>query len=173
MLTPPSVFGHEFSGTVAAVGDQSARFAPGMRVAANNSAPCARCYYCARGQPNLCDDLVFINGAYAEYIAVPARIVQTNLLPLPDGLPFPWRASPSRWPACCTASTWRLCAGDTVAVNGDGPSGLMLAAMARRRGARVILCGRAPQRLRVRSSSASTGWSTTPRCPTRWRRCAP
>ena len=150
MLTPPSVFGHEFSGTVAAVGSRVQGFAPGMRVAANNSAPCARCYYCTRGQPNLCDDLVFINGAYAEYIAVPARIVQTNLLPLPDGLPFPVACITE--PLACVLHGLDLAAfapGDTVAVNGDGPSGLMLAAMAKRRGARVILCGRAPQRLRV------------------------
>ena len=150
MLTPPSVFGHEFSGTVAAVGSQVQGFAPGMRVASNNSAPCARCYYCQRGQPNLCDDLVFINGAYAEYIAVPARIVQTNLLPLPDGLPFPVACITE--PLACVLHGLDLAAfapGDTVAVNGDGPSGLMLAAMAKRRGARVILCGRAPQRLRV------------------------
>ena len=150
MLTPPSVFGHEFSGTVAAVGSRVQGFTPGMRVAANNSAPCARCYYCTRGQPNLCDDLVFINGAYAEYITVPARIVQTNLLPLPDGLPFPVACITE--PLACVLHGLDLAAfapGDTVAVNGDGPSGLMLAAMAKRRGARVILCGRAPQRLRV------------------------
>lgn len=150
MLTPPSVFGHEFSGTVAAAGSRVQGFEPGMRVVANNSAPCGRCYYCARRQPNLCDDLTFINGAYAEYIAVPARIVQTNLLRLPDGLPFPVACITE--PLACVLHCLDLAAftaGDTVAVNGDGPSGLMLAAMARQRGARVILCGRAPQRLRV------------------------
>ena len=150
MLTPPSVFGHEFSGTVAAVGTQVQGFEPGMRVASNNSAPCERCYYCARGQPNLCDDLVFINGAYAEYIAVPQRIVRANLLHLPDDLSFPVACIAE--PLACVLHCLDLAvfvAGDTVVVNGDGPSGLMLAAMARRRGARVILCGRAPQRLRV------------------------
>ena len=150
MLTPPSVFGHEFSGTVAAVGTEVQGFEPGMRVVSNNSAPCERCYYCMRGQPNLCDDLVFINGAYAEYVAVPERIVRTNLLRLPDGLPFPVACIAE--PLACVLHCLDLAAfapGDTVAVNGDGPSGLMLAAMAKRRGARVILCGRAPQRLRV------------------------
>ena len=150
MLTPPSVFGHEFSGTVAAVGSQVRGFEPGMRVASNNSAPCACCYYCSRGQPNLCDDLVFINGAYAEYIAVPERIVRTNLLCLPDELPFPVACMTE--PLACVLHCLDLAhfeTGDTVVVNGDGPSGLMLAAMASRRGARVILCGRAPQRLRV------------------------
>ena len=150
MLTPPSVFGHEFSGTVAAVGSQVSAFEPGMRVVSNNSAPCDRCFYCRRGQPNLCDDLVFINGGYAEYIAVPERIVQTNLLILPDDLPF--QVACITEPLACVLHCLDLAVfspGDTVVVNGDGPSGLMLAAMAKRRGARVILCGRAPQRLRV------------------------
>ena len=150
MLTPPSVFGHEFSGTVAAVGSRVTGFETGMRVVSNNSAPCGRCFYCGRGRPNLCEDLVFINGGYAEYIAVPERIVQTNLLVLPDHLPFPIACITE--PLACVLHCLDLAAfssGDTVVVNGDGPSGLMLAAMAKRRGARVILCGRAPQRLHV------------------------
>lgn len=150
MLTPPSVFGHEFSGTVAAVGRQVQEFEAGMRVVSNNSAPCGNCYYCRRSQSNLCDDLVFINGAYAEYIAVPERIVRTNLWRLPKNLPFAVACITE--PLACVLHCLDLAAfvpGDTVVVNGDGPSGLMLAAMAKRRGARVILCGRAPQRLRV------------------------
>ena len=150
MLTPPSLFGHEFSGTIAAVGGRVRGFEPGMRVVSNNSAPCGRCFYCGHGQPNLCDDLVFINGGYAEYIAVPERIVRTNLLVLPDDLPF--RIACITEPLACVLHCLDLAAfspGDTVAVNGDGPSGLMLAAMAKRRGGRVILCGRARQRLHV------------------------
>ena len=150
MLTPPSVFGHEFSGTVASVGSQVRGFEPGMRVVSNNSAPCGQCFYCVRGQLNLCDDLVFINGGYAEYIAVPERIVRTNLLILPDDLPF--QIACITEPLACVLHCLDLAAfspGDTVAINGDGPSGLMLAAMAKRRGAHVILCGRAPQRLHV------------------------
>jgi len=75
MITPPAVFGHEFSGTVAAVGTRVKNFRAGMRVVANNSAPCYRCYYCRRNLPNLCDDLLFINGAYAEYIVVRPAIL--------------------------------------------------------------------------------------------------
>ena len=48
----------------------------GMRVIAANSAPCLRCYHCRRGQENLCDDLLFNNGAYAEYMRIPGRIVR-------------------------------------------------------------------------------------------------
>ncbi len=148
MITPPAVFGHELSGTVAAVGADVTGFKEGMRVACNNSAPCYRCYYCRRHLPNLCDDLLFINGAYAEYIVVPERVVQTNLLPLPAQVPFPVACLTE--PLACVLHCLDhavLHPGDTVVVNGDGPSGLMLVAMAKQRGARVILCGRAPQRL--------------------------
>jgi L-iditol 2-dehydrogenase len=148
MITLPAVFGHEFSGTIAAVGKQVTGFREGMRVVANNSAPCHSCHYCRRHLPNLCDDLLFINGAYAEYIVVPERIVHTNLLPLPDTLAFAVACLTE--PLACVLHCLDYAAlrpGDTVVVNGDGASGLMLAAMARWRGARVILCGRAPQRL--------------------------
>jgi L-iditol 2-dehydrogenase len=148
MITLPAVFGHEFSGTIAAVGKKVTGLREGMRVVANNSAPCHACYYCLRQLPNLCDDLLFINGAYAEYIVVPERIVRTNLLPLPEALPFAVACLTE--PLACVLHCLDYAAlrpGDTVVVNGDGPSGLMLAAMARWRGARVILCGRAPQRL--------------------------
>jgi L-iditol 2-dehydrogenase len=148
MITPPAVFGHEFSGTIAAVGSRVKDFHEGMRVVANNSAPCHRCYYCRRNLPNLCDDLLFINGAYAEYIAIPERVVHTNLLELPEAVPFAVACLTE--PLACVLHCLDQAAlrpGDTVVINGDGPSGLMLAAMASRRGAHVILCGRAPQRL--------------------------
>ncbi len=148
MMTAPSVFGHEFSGTVAAIGARVTGFREGMRVVANNSAPCHQCYYCRRHLPNLCDDLLFINGAYAEYMLVPERVVRTNLLAVPDAVPFPVACLTE--PLACVLHGLDHAAfrpGDTVAVNGDGPSGLMLVAMAKHRGARVILCGRAPQRL--------------------------
>src|SRR5262249_58728705 len=87
MPPPPAVFGHEFSGTIVQVGAGVQHFREGMRVVANNSAPCYRCYYCRRNLPNLCDDLLFINGAYAEYIVVPERVVHTNLLEIPTALP--------------------------------------------------------------------------------------
>jgi L-iditol 2-dehydrogenase len=89
-----------------------------------------------------------MNGAYAEYMVIPARIVRTNLLALPATVPFPVACLTE--PLACVLHCLDHAAlhpGDTLVVNGDGPSGLMLAAMAKQRGARVILCGRAPQRL--------------------------
>src|SRR5215469_6582141 len=66
MLHMPALFGHELAGVVEAVGEEVKAFRPGMRVAALNSAPCDKCYRCLHGQQNLCEDLLFNNGAYAE-----------------------------------------------------------------------------------------------------------
>ena len=88
MLKPPIPFGHELAGTVEEVGAGVTRFHVGDRVVALNSAPCDACYYCRHNQQNLCDDLIFNNGAYAEYIRIPARIVDKNTLLVPDGVPL-------------------------------------------------------------------------------------
>ncbi|GIX47803.1 MAG: dehydrogenase [Candidatus Tectimicrobiota bacterium] len=148
MLRPPTPFGHEWSGTLAAVGSRVRGFREGMRVVANNSAPCLQCFYCRRQLFNLCEDLLFVNGAFAEYLVLPARLVQTNLLVVPEGLPLALACLTE--PLACVLHCLdqvTLHPGDTVVINGDGPHGLLLAAVAKRRGARVILCGRAPQRL--------------------------
>src|ERR1017187_8778410 len=75
MIVPPALFGHELAGTVVEAGEGVEGFASGDRVVALNSAPCGVCYFCERGQENLCDDLLFNNGAYAEFIRIPSRIV--------------------------------------------------------------------------------------------------
>src|SRR5437870_11790702 len=66
MIVPPAVFGHELAGDVVARGADVTRFTVGQRVVAANSAPCEACYVCQRGQQNLCEDILFNNGAYAE-----------------------------------------------------------------------------------------------------------
>jgi hypothetical protein len=68
MIVPPALFGHELAGDIVALGEKVQGFQIGQRVMAANSAPCGECYSCRRGQENLCEDLVFNNGAYAEYI---------------------------------------------------------------------------------------------------------
>src|SRR3954470_24778267 len=65
MIVPPALFGHELAGDVAAVGEGVTRFRIGQRVVAANSAPCGECFFCKREQPNLCEHLLFNNGAYA------------------------------------------------------------------------------------------------------------
>ena len=84
MIVPPAVFGHELAGVISELGagGSEAGWKIGDRVAVANSAPCGDCFHCRIGQENLCEDLLFLNGAYAESIAVPARLVQKNLLRL-------------------------------------------------------------------------------------------
>jgi L-iditol 2-dehydrogenase len=84
----PCTFGHEFSGTIVELGERVNRFQPGMRVVPANTAPCQRCFYCKNGRQSLCEDLLYMNGGYAEYIAIPERIVRFNLLEIPDHLSF-------------------------------------------------------------------------------------
>src|ERR1700757_1079098 len=78
MIVPPALFGHELAGDVVAVGENVKGFELGHRIVAANSAPCLQCFYCRRGRVNLCEDLLFNNGAYAEYIRIPSRIVRLN-----------------------------------------------------------------------------------------------
>src|SRR5579871_6573552 len=73
MIVPPAVFGHEFAGVISETHPAAVGWQIGDRVVAANSAPCGECPFCRAQQENLCDDLLFLNGAYAESIVVPAR----------------------------------------------------------------------------------------------------
>src|ERR1700686_3063827 len=88
MIVPPALFGHELAGVIEEVGPGVRAFKKGMRVVALNSAPCQMCFYCSKHQENLCEDLLFNNGAYAEYIRVPKRIVEANMLVIPQNVSF-------------------------------------------------------------------------------------
>lgn len=148
MIVPPAVFGHEFAGTVDAVGERAGEWRVGDRVVAANSAPCDACFLCERGRPELCEDLLFLNGAYAEYVTVPARIVRRNLLRVPEPLSFAEAALVE--PLACAVHAVEetgILAGESVAVVGAGPLGLMLVRLARQRGARVFAIGRRVERL--------------------------
>lgn len=126
MLRPPVSFGHELAGTIAEVGAGVTDFQLGERVVALNSAPCGQCYFCKRGQENLCDDLLFNNGAYAEYIRIPARIVAKNTLHVPANVPLE-HAALTEALACVVHGMDETCVrlGDQIVVIGAGPIGLM------------------------------------------------
>ncbi len=144
----PSAFGHEFSGVVEKTGQGVDSFYPGQAVVAANSAPCGRCDYCKAGRANLCDDLEFLNGAYAEFIKIPASIVRCNLHVLPDSLD-PIQAALTEPLACVLHGTERsgIEMGQSVCVMGMGPIGLMFVALAAQKGASVIAVGRNPLKL--------------------------
>jgi len=148
MIVPPAVFGHEMAGVVEKVGAGVDGIEPGAPVVAANSAPCGECYYCRHDMPSLCDDLLFWNGAYAEFARIPARVVRKNLLPLTDGVAF--REAAMVEPLACVVrgveESW-IGRGQSVAVIGAGPIGLMFITLARMRGAHVVAAGRSPERL--------------------------
>jgi L-iditol 2-dehydrogenase len=130
----PAPFGHEFCGLV-----------DGRRVVAANSAPCGACEGCARGEQ--CRDLVFLAGAYADWLVVPERIAAVNLHEVPRGL-APEVAAMVEPLACCLRGVERagIRAGDTVAVLGAGPIGLMLCACVADAGGWPVLVGGRPER---------------------------
>jgi len=139
MIVPPSVFGHELAGVVEEVGAGVDSFRPGMRVVAANSAPCNQCFFCERNLANLCQDLQFINGAYAEFIKIPERIVRQNLLLLPDTLGFHEAALVE--PLACVLrgiEETGIMEGDNVVVIGMGPVGLMFVQTLKSMGVNVI-----------------------------------
>src|SRR6201981_3386653 len=88
MIRPPALFGHELSGDIVDIGPGVQGFEMGQRVIAANSAPCGNCFYCQRGSENLCEDLLFNNGAYAEYIRIPERIVRKNMHEIPSHISY-------------------------------------------------------------------------------------
>ena len=148
MIVPPAIFGHELAGVVEEVGEEVRHVRKGMRVVAANSAPCLDCRYCRRNQSNLCERLLFNNGAYAEYIRIPGPIVRQNLLEIPDHIPFTDAALVE--PLACVLRGLEetgLQAGDTLVLIGMGPVGLMFIRLAKAKGARVIAVGKRESQL--------------------------
>ena len=148
MIVPPAVFGHELAGDVVELGEGVTKFACGQRVVAANSAPCHDCYYCRRGLENLCENLLFNNGAYAEYIRIPARIVEKNTYVIPSHVGYQDAALAE--PLACVLrgiEETGIQPGDSVAVIGLGPIGQMFVRMAKLAGARVIALGRRQSQL--------------------------
>jgi L-iditol 2-dehydrogenase len=150
---PPEGFGHEVSGQVVAIGAGVTVFHAGDRVAVANSAPCFQCFYCRRSQYSLCEDLLFLNGAYAEYILIPERIVRHNLYHLAAQTSY--IAAALAEPLACALhgiDASALASDSSVAILGAGPMGLLLTAVAKLRGAYVILTGRGSERLALAKS---------------------
>jgi len=139
---PPIVFGHEFAGVVHQVGDEVSKFKEGMRVVAANSAPCNSCFFCKRGKQNLCEKLKenMLYGAFAEYIRVPAHIVEQNVYQLADHVPF--QAAALTEPLACVVNgneAANIHPGDRVAIVGTGPIGLMQLQLAKMSGASQLI----------------------------------
>jgi L-iditol 2-dehydrogenase len=157
LAKPPQIMGHEFAGTVTALGKNVTGFGLGMKVVAVNSAPCGKCFYCLMHQPNLCeylnDCLVGFTwpGTYAEYVRIPERIVCQNTFQIPEGVALDEVASLE--PLACVVHGWDLVGGfptgGTAVIIGGGPIGLLHCQLARLNGAgQVALCDVVEDRLR-------------------------
>lgn len=151
MLRPPTLFGHEAAGRIVAVGEGVSSWQVGDRVVANNSAPCMKCFFCQRQEYSLCSNLTFNNGTFAEYLKIPAPIVEHNLLPIPDQLSDELAAMTE--PLACVLhgiARSNVKPGDRVVVLGDGAIGLMFVAkLAYDESGEVLLFGGNDQRLQI------------------------
>ena len=155
MIVPPAVFGHELAGVISEVQSpkskvQSWNWEVGNRVVVANSAPCGECFHCKAGQENICDDLLFLNGAYAESIVIPARIVEKNMLRLKPETAF--RDAALVEPLACVVQgveETKLRRGQHLLVIGSGPIGLMFVALAKHLGCDVTVAGRRTARLKA------------------------
>lgn len=146
----PSGFGHEFAGIVEKISDGVDNVKVGDRVVCANSAPCGECFYCKREEYNLCENLNLLNGAYAEYIVVPARIVEKNTLIVPENLSLDKAAFCEPLANVVHgAERTNIKPNQTVGIIGIGPIGLMFARIAKLKGARVIVAGRNKDKLRL------------------------
>lgn len=151
MLQVPTLFGHEAAGQIVAVGENVRSWQVGDRVVANNSAPCMNCFFCQRQEYSLCSNLIFNNGTFAEYLKIPAPIVQHNMLPIPENLSAELAAMTE--PLACVlhgVARSNVKPGDRVVVLGDGAIGLMfVATLAADRLVKVLLFGGNEQRLQI------------------------
>ncbi|MGO1460216.1 MAG: zinc-dependent alcohol dehydrogenase [Flaviflexus sp.] len=146
--TLPARFGHEFAGIVTEVGDGVTDFKVGDRVVAANTAPCGHCWACTIGRESLCENLEYLNGAFAEQIVIPKAIVERNTYHIPDTLSFE-AAAPLEPLSTVVHGIYEsgIKLGDTVTVNGAGPIGQMFIKLAQLRGASVIAADRSASRL--------------------------
>ncbi|HEV3409226.1 MAG TPA: zinc-binding dehydrogenase, partial [Chthoniobacterales bacterium] len=131
-------------------GDGVTALRENQRVVVLNSAPCDRCFFCEQGTPELCENLELLNGAYAEYIRVPAQIARHNVHPLPEHLNF--REAALAEPFACAlhaVDKMRLQPGDTIALIGAGNMARLLIIALKAAGARVLVTARNAERLRL------------------------
>ncbi len=153
----PRIFGHEMAGTIVAVGEGVTDYALGDRVMTFHHVPCGECYYCRKQTPAQCPlykktgvtaGFEPSGGGFAEYIRVMSFVVQNRgVVRIPDGVPFEQAAFVEPVNTVLKGvKLLNLASDDTVLVIGQGPIGLMHAALARRSGARVLTSDLFPER---------------------------
>jgi L-iditol 2-dehydrogenase len=148
MIKKASVFGHEWAGDIVEIGSEVDNFKVGDRIVAVNSVPCYKCYYCKLERYSLCENLIYNNGAYAEYIKIPGNILKKNTYRIPDKIDY--REAALLEPLACVVhgiEESNIKTDDMVVINGAGPIGLMFIALAKLKGALVISVDLSGERL--------------------------
>ncbi len=144
---PPVILGHEFAGTVRAVGDGVTGYAPGDRVVSETSTgSCGRCFLCRSGNRQICEHKrapgIGINGAFASHVVMPAALLHQ----VPDGLPLREAAlcEPTAIAVHAVIERARVQPGEVVVITGPGPIGLLCLQVARAAGAGMTVVSGAP-----------------------------
>ena len=156
----PRIFGHETSGTVAAVGKGAKGYEVGERVSVFHHIPCGECYYCRHKVFAQCPVYKKVGcsagfepsgGGFSEYVRVSDWIVERGgVVKLPDGCSFEQASFIEPVNTCMKGiDTLRLEQGETVLVIGQGPIGIILAVLAVKAGAQVITSDLYGQRLTI------------------------
>jgi len=148
LLPPPRVYGHETAGVVVAAGKQVSGFAPGDRVVAFHHVPCRNCFYCERKLYAQCETYKRVGitagfepagGGFAQYIRVMDWIVPQGVERIPNGVSFDVASFVEPINTCHKAAEMAAPQpGETVAILGQGPIGLMFTMLAHRSGARLV-----------------------------------
>ncbi len=159
LMPPPTLFGHEFSGEIFDKGKRVEKFCIGEPVMSVHTAPCGECVYCGRSLQNLCPHLTktMALGAYAEYIRVPATVVDVNMYPKPDTLGY--REAAMLEPLSCVVygiSQVPIRGSDSAVVIGAGAIGLLHVMVLKEMGVtQVIVCGRHDYRLEMAKTAGA------------------
>ena len=152
----PRIFGHETVGTIAVVGSEVLGFRVGDRVAVFHHIPCGSCYYCRKKTFAQCPVYKQVGctagfepsgGGFAGYVRVMDWIVKRGLVKIPDGVPFAQAVFVEPLNTCLKGvRSLNLSSDETVLVIGQGPIGIMLAALAKRAAAKVLTSDLYPER---------------------------
>jgi L-iditol 2-dehydrogenase len=154
--TIPSAFGYEFAGEVTE--SNAVGFKTGNRVIAANTAPCYECFFCKKEEFQLCENLDFLNGSFAEYIKIPEQIAKHNLYTIPDSLDY--KAAVMTQTLAVALQGFiktEIQTGDVVAIYGLGAIGQCFIKLCKNYidGVTVVAIGRSEQKLELAEANGA------------------
>ncbi len=168
---PGHIVGHEIAGVVESVGPRVAGFHPGDRITIAPSLTCGTCDACRRGQSAVCRNYAALGwqmpGGFAEYVAVPARLLADGSINrIPEGVPA-WKACLAEPLACAVhgQSALRVGAEDNVLIVGGGPMGSLNVLLAKQRGATLIALADPNQSRRDVARKLGANFTADPKAP--------